>query len=278
MQIQFSNFIKNLPERPRLRLAPTPSGFLHIGNALNFTLNWLAVRSRPAGKLLLRIDDLDAERKRPEFLEDIFRTLDWLQIQPDEGPSTPDDFERNWSQRHRLDLYEKLLNSLKINDLIFACGKSRKELAAFGNEYPPEFRGQNLPLDSPDVAWRIKTPDGFPLPDFVVRRRDRKPAYQIASLADDVFFKITHLVRGQDLENSSLAQNFLAEKLGLTDFQAVEIFHHPLVKNAAGEKLSKTDGADSLKSLREAGLTRAAFFEKMAGWLDDETASVLLKN
>ena len=278
MQIQFSDFLKNLPDGPRLRLAPTPSGFLHLGNGLNFTLNWLAARSRPSGKLLLRIDDLDADRTRPEFVEDIFRTLDWLGIQPDEGPSSPDDFEQNWSQQHRLDLYETMLNSLKINDLLFACGKSRKELAVFGKNYPPEFREQNLSLDSPEVAWRVKTGPGFPLPDFVVRRRDGVPAYQIASLADDVFFKMTHLVRGHDLKESSLAQHFLAEKLGLAEFQKIEIFHHPLVKNAAGEKLSKSAGADSLKMMREGGLSREAFFAKMAGWLDAETAALLPGN
>lgn len=261
--MNFNNFIKNLPENPRFRLAPTPSGFLHIGNALNFYLNWKAARSRPSGKILLRIDDLDAERKRPEFVEDIFRTLDWLKIDWDEGPTGPDDFEKNWSQRHRIGLFEKILADLRAADLLFACGKSRRELAVFGENYPEMFRNQGLSPDAPNVSWRVKTPENLPIRDFVVRRRDGIPAYQIASLADDVFFKISQIIRGEDLRGSTESQVFLAEKLGLTPFLETKIWHHPLILDDSGTKLSKSAGANSLRSMRENGVPSQKIIEKL---------------
>ena len=82
---QFSAFLHDAGPNCRLRYAPTPSGFLHIGNALNFRLNWLVARQN-GGKILLRIDDLDAERKRPEYIADIFESLEWLGLDWDEGP------------------------------------------------------------------------------------------------------------------------------------------------------------------------------------------------
>lgn len=251
-------------------MAPTPSGFLHLGNALNFTLNWLVARLAPAGRLLLRIDDLDAERKRPEFVQDIFETLDWLGLDWDEGPQNPDDFEKNWSQNLRIELYDNLLRQLREQGLLFACAKSRRDLAPYGGAYPSEFRQQNLSLDVSGVSWRIATPPDFPLPDFVVRRKDGVPAYQLASLADDLYFGITHVVRGEDLRASTTAQQFLAECLGRQDFLAIPFLHHPLVRDARGEKLSKSAGADSLQAWRQAGGSPAAVFEATARMLDLE--------
>lgn len=244
----------------KYRLAPTPSGFLHLGNGLNFVLNWQAARHNEA-KILLRIDDLDADRKRTEFVEDIFETLRWLEIECDEGPKSASDFEKNWSQHRRLDQYFEALKILKKKNLLFACKKSRAELAKFEGKYPPEFRQQNLDFDAPDVAWRIRTPDGFAMPDFIVRRRDGLPAYQIGSVCDDIFFKITDVIRGEDLWQSTLAQRFIAEKLGWADFLKINFRHHPLVKNEVGEKLSKSAGASSLRALRLSGESSQRVFD-----------------
>ena len=262
----FSDFTQNLPDQPRLRLAPTPSGFLHLGNALNFYLNWKAARSRPGGKILLRIDDLDSDRKRPEFVEDVFLTLDWLKIDWDEGPTGPDDFEKNWSQRHRIDLFEQILKDLRAKNLLFACGKSRRELADFGEKYPipvDETGISALPLDSESVTWRVKTPPDLALSGFVARQRDGIPAYQVASLADDVHFKITHVVRGEDLQNSTEAQLFLAKKLGLSALLKIKFWYHPLILQENGEKLSKSAGANSLRSMRENGISSAQIIDKL---------------
>jgi glutamyl/glutaminyl-tRNA synthetase len=225
----------------RLRLAPTPSGFLHAGNILNFRLNHESARQKGAN-LLLRIDDLDADRKRTEYVDNIFETLQKCGIDYDEGPRDTDDFEKNWSQHHRIRLYHSLLDRLRALGLLFACRKSRTDLKPFNGQYPPEFREQGLELDMPDVAWRIKTPEGFPMPDFVVRRRDGIPAYQVASVADDLHWRITHIIRGADLEPSTMAQLFLADCLGEQRFTAIHFYHHPLLLDEKGEKISKSAG------------------------------------
>ncbi len=226
----------------RLRLAPTPSGYLHAGNALNFTHNWRAARRCAKGRLLLRIDDLDAARKRPEYVQDVFDTLARLGIDWDEGPRSAAEFEAEWSQQHRLPLYHDLLNRLRATGLLFACSKSRKDLEATGGHYPQSWRDQGLSLDAPDVTWRIRTPENFPLSDFAVRRRDGIPAYQVASLADDLHFGITHLIRGADLADSTAAQRFLAECLGETAFLNIPVWHHELLMDEQGQKLSKSAG------------------------------------
>ncbi len=280
---QFHSFAQLARAGCRLRFAPTPSGFLHIGNALNFALNWLVARLH-GGKILLRIDDLDADRKRPEYVADVFESLAWLGLDWDVGPGENDgiidrvtlshpvntlvaDFEKNWSQHRRLPLYFNALEKLRATGLLFACRKSRRDLAPFEGNYPPAFRNQNLSLDDPDVAWRIKTPPGFALPDFVVRRRDGIPAYQLASLADDVHFGITHVIRGEDLTASTQAQLYLAEYLSESNFLKINFLHHPLITDENGEKLSKSAGATSLKEMRESGAGAEIVFRKVGEML-----------
>jgi glutamyl-tRNA synthetase len=252
-----------------LRLAPTPSGFLHLGNGVNFVLN-RRLADRLNGILLLRIDDLDAERKRPEYMEDVFDTLHWLGIEWDKGPCSVADFEAHWSNRHRMAHYENTLNDLRKSGLLYACAKSRKDLAPFAGQYPVEWRQQGLSLDQPDVAWRVMTPPNFPLPDFVVRRRDGIPAYQIASLTDDLLFDISHIIRGADLESSTLAQQWLADilsrqpdpALDYARFLDIQFVHHGLVFNESGEKLSKSAGAFALRTLRLQGESPEVVFKQ----------------
>jgi len=264
-------------------MAPTPSGFLHLGNACNFVLNWLAARHAPGARLLLRIDDLDAERKRPEYVQDIFDTLHWLGLDWDDGPRSPEDFEKNWSQQHRLPLYEKTLGALRSGGHLFACAKSRRDLAPFEGDYPTQFREQHLSLDASDVTWRIKTPlprpSGLPA-DFVVRRRDGIPAYQVASLTDDLHFGITHVVRGADLIESTEAQRYLAQSLGSASFLDIHFLHHPLLLDESGGKLSKSAGAAALKTWREAGRSPGEVFQSVAHWLgvqEVQTAQEMLE-
>jgi glutamyl/glutaminyl-tRNA synthetase len=132
------------------RLAPTPSGFLHLGNAVNFTLTWLLTR-RAGGTLHLRIDDLDRARFRPAYLTNIFQTLEWLGLDYDHGPTGPDDFERHYSQRHFLAAYEATLQAARTAHphLFYACRCSRTELsraATTGSHtYPGTCRPQQVP-------------------------------------------------------------------------------------------------------------------------------------
>ena len=244
---EFRTFVQSAGPDCRLRLAPTPSGYLHTGNALNFVLNWLAARHNN-GRLLLRIDDLDAERKRPAYVHDIFDSLEWLGLDWDEGPRSAADFENNWSQHQRISLYNKQLERLRDTGLLFACQKSRSDLAPYHGKYPEVFRNQGLSLDDPNVSWRIATPPDFPMPDFVVRRRDGIPAYQIASMVDDVLFGVTHAIRGLDLEPSTQAQQWLASCMGDADFLKIKFLHHPLLLDTSGEKMSKSAGSASLQA------------------------------
>ena len=269
---EYFAFLRTIGPSSRLRLAPTPSGFLHPGNAINFVLNWLAARHAPGARLLLRIDDLDADRKRAEYVQDVFDTLHWLGLDWDEGPRDALDFEQHWSQHMRLALYHSTLDLLKERGHLFACAKSRRDLEPFKDRYPQAFRSQNCSLDDPEVAWRIRTPDDFVLPDFVVRRRDGLPAYQIASLADDRYFGITHIVRGQDLADSTAAQRYLAVCLDWAGFARVRILHHPLLLNDSGEKLSKSAGATALRRWREDGRGPAAIFQQTANLLNLDPA------
>ncbi len=261
------------------RIAPTPSGFLHIGNACNALLSYrLALRHH--AKLLLRIDDLDTERKKPAYLNDIFETLDWLGIEWELGPIGPDDFEQNWSQQHRRHLYEAMMTRLVATEQVYACALSRAQLKALATE---QCRALYLPLDARDVAWRIKTPNEQQvisdvggqkytlnlydvMPDFVVRRRDGIAAYQVASLADDLYFGVTHVVRGQDLLPSTAAQLFLADLLDEVLFKHVSWFHHPLITDINGEKLSKSAGALALQYQKNSA-TRNRIEDIVNNWL-----------
>ncbi|SHJ15393.1 glutamyl-tRNA synthetase [Hymenobacter daecheongensis DSM 21074] len=232
------------------RLAPTPSGFLHLGNAVNFVLTWLLTR-RAHGKLHLRIDDLDRARLRPQYLENIFRTIEWLGLDYDHGPAGPADFEQNYSQLHHLPAYELALQRLaQVPGLLYASTRSRTS--------PAE---TEVPFDTPGAAWRARVPPaleirfldawqgetvvplGQQMPDFVVRKKDGIAAYQLASIIDDLRLGTTLIVRGLDLQASTAAQLWLARQLPETaafNAHRIRFHHHPLLTGPDGLKLSKS--------------------------------------
>jgi len=225
----------------RFRIAPTPSGFLHEGNRMNIRL--IARRRAELGaSLLLRIDDLDAERKRPEYVDHIFDVLAEEGVMWNVGPSDPADFEARWSQRHRLDDYHALLNRLRDEGHLYACTCSRREWSGHGGDGCPRgCHARHLAFDAPDTVWRLKTDVGRGEPGFtVMRTRDGRPAYHIASISDDLRFGVTHVVRGEDLRATTELQLDIAGRLGLTSFLNITFEHHPLVLDADGHKLSKS--------------------------------------
>lgn len=258
------------------RLAPTPSGYLHAGNAINFLLTARLARQTGA-RLRLRIDDLDRERVRTEYLTDVFRSLAWLGITWHEGPTSVQEHQRNWSQQLRIPRYQALLNRLRDQGHVYACDCSRKQLA----HGVCRCRSRGYAFTSPDVAWRLQVPANTMvrvprwggrveevmlhsvMPDPVLRQRNGRPAYQIASLADDVDHATTFIVRGADLLPSTACQLYLAELLGLEQFKRVLFLHHPLERDAAGHKLSKSQGAASLKALYEAGGSKRELEERV---------------
>jgi len=266
----------------RTRIAPTPSGYLHIGNAFSFLLTALLMR-RHNGTILLRIDDIDDERKRPEYVNDIFTSLEWLGIEWQEGPTGPDDFEQNWSQHKRLDIYNEMLNRLREAQLLFACECSRKKLASLeGYAYPGTCQYKRISLDAPDVALRISVADrdivsfhdeekgdldinlGSETGSFIVRKKDGLPSYHVVSLADDVHFRMNYIVRGEDLLPSTAAQLYLAEKLRLESFRNAKFLHHKLEKDETGHKLSKTAGSISLQYMRKHGIEVSQVYKLFA--------------
>lgn len=269
----------------RTRFAPTPSGLLHWGNAFSFVVTWLIAR-KSKGSILLRIDDLDATRKRPEFVEDIFRSLDWLGLDYDVGPSGPDDFESNFSQALRLDLYREHLRSLRDTQQVFGCACSRASIQRESKDglHPPDCRDQQIELTTEAITWRVKTTDE-PLEwedhdgrrqsvnlhavmrDFVVRRKDGIPAYQLASIVDDDYFGTNFLVRGDDLLASTAAQLWLSRRMKVDHFANASFVHHRIVAGEDGSKLSKSAGAVSLQSLRKQESTPEKLYQRLSPML-----------
>lgn len=265
----------------RSRIAPTPSGYLHIGNVYSFILTWVYTRLNN-GHLLLRIDDMDGIRCRNEYLQDIFDTLQFLGIDYNEGPKDLHDFKTNFTQTIRLPQYHETLQKLVDNNQLYACVCSRKQLAANDNNRQENIcREKKLPFNTPNSALRICLEASVGIsfldeikgavnmdlktlnPDFVVRQKDRLPSYQLCSLVDDTLFGITHIVRGEDLLVSTASQLYLAATIGYASFQRIRFFHHPLIPGLTGKKLSKSAGDTSIKSMRSNGFSAKDIYKKL---------------
>lgn len=270
------------------RIAPTPSGFLHLGNLYSFLIT-KALAEKLGIKILLRIDDLDRERFKTEYVQDIFDTLDFMEIGYDLGPKNIQEFESEWSQNHRLSLYEVGLEKLKTQNLLFACDCSRKKIQQMDSSgyYLGHCQDRRIPLDRQDVAWRFNTftsdfikikeyPDAwrsYTLPEdtafFIVRKKDRLPAYQLTSVIDDLHYGVDLVIRGTDLFGSTLAQQLVAESLDDQTFKEVTFLHHKLVKGPNKEKLSKSDGSTSVQSLRKAGKKPEVVYQILGEYLEN---------
>ncbi len=270
----------------KTRLAPTPSGFLHPGNAISFIVTHTLARHF-GGKILLRIDDLDTDRMRVDCLEDIFSTLDWLDLDYDEGASGVEDFQKNYSQHTRLDLYFDALKKIGPS-VLYACKCSRKDIREQSTDglYPKTCLNKNIDFESPEITWRIHVPDETTVQfnewqqglqnidlsktvgDFVLRQKNGRPAYQLASVVDDDFFGVNFIVRGEDLLSSTASQIFVSQHITHSNFSKNVFLHHPLLTDTEGVKLSKSKGAGSLNDWREAGKSPVFLFQKAAEWLN----------
>jgi len=269
----------------KTRIAPTPSGYLHLGNIFSFSLA-VALARRAGAPILLRIDDLDRERIRKEYVEEIFETLRFLGIPWDEGPRDATELERSWSQAHRLAIYREALEQLRAEGKIFACDCSRLKVTRGSRDgmYPGTCREKGLSLDLEGCSWRVRTTGarsgkggltgvpaanggaGLPadMTDFVVRKKDGLPAYQLTSLLDDLHFGIGLVVRGEDLRASTAAQRWLAWELGREEFQKIRFVHHPLLLDEGMQKLSKSAGSQSVQFLRRHGVKPAEIYSRIA--------------
>lgn len=261
------------------RLAPTPSGYLHKGNAFNFLLTDYLVHSRN-GSLRLRMDDLDAARVNESYLNDIFDALHWLQIPWESGPRNVHEQLAQYSQLLRRKTYDIYIERLIRTGRVYACSCSR---ASLKRTERCSCKKKNLPLDLPETALRISTEHArvefddawagnctFDLHDdmhdFVIRRKDGIPAYQVVSLADDLLYETTIIVRGQDLLPGTAAQIWLARLLELKRFEEVQKYHHPLITGTHQQKLSKSAGDTSLKHFRESFRDSTLFYQQISHW------------
>lgn len=270
------------------RLAPSPSGRLHLGHARTFALAWAHARSR-SGQLRLRLEDLDRERCRPEHVQRIFRDLEWLELDWDGEPMY---------QSQRLDALREAAVRLERAGVAYRCICSRAELERAAQapqqgvsewRYPGTCRdraaqGQCEVVDRSALApaarpgaLRLRVPDGLiafddglagpqqvdvsaEVGDFVILSRNAVPAYQLAVVVDDAEQGVTEVFRGDDLLTSTARQILLQRALGLP---SPRWFHAPLVLDASGRRLAKRADDLSLETLREAGVDARAIL----GWV-----------
>lgn len=305
----------------RTRIAPTPSGYLHLGNAWSFLLTWLYAR-KAGGYVHLRIDDIDPDRYRDAYAHDIFESLQWLGLNHDGGPAKVSDFLLQRRLQETSPRHSEALRALTVapnhhdsdditsesESYLFECNCSRESIKralamanpkgiqspVAGNSlsqaiYPGTCRHRKVKDPGADLGlgqaqptalrWhvplntqvtlhdlhlgKLTLSPGQEVGDIVVRTRRGGIAYHLASIADDQALEMNFIVRGEDLLPSTGVQLALANTLGFTQFTSALFVHHPLVLRH-GQKLSKSEGAESLKSLRERGIPATAIYRYFA--------------
>lgn len=270
------------------RLAPSPTGAQHVGNARTYLLAWLHARSQ-GGRVILRIEDIDSPRVKPGAAEQAMDDLRWLGLRWDEGPDQPGE-HAPYVQTERIDRYRALLDDLKQRDLVYPCTCTRKDVETAASAphldgEPPPYAGtcrqrtpkDALALSAETFVWRLRTTDrqqslvdlyrgaamlnvAEQLGDFVVAKGSGTPAYQLAVVADDHAMEVTQVIRGDDLLPSAFRQLLLYEHFR---WSPPEFGHLPLVVGPDGRRLAKRHGDTRLSWLRSQGM-RA---ERLLGWL-----------
>ncbi len=281
----------------RLRFAPSPTGYLHVGGARTALVNWLYARSR-GGVLILRIEDTDVERSTPEMTEAILAALRWLGIDWDEGP---------FFQSERGALYREAARDLLAKGAAYRCYCRPEDLeakreAARAKGVPPVYDRACLRLtdaeraakDAAGAPWaaRFRVPEGETIiddlvmgevrfqhaniEDFVLLRNDGHPTYHLSVVVDDVDMRITHVIRGADHISNTPKQILLYRALG----KPVPRFGHlPLILGPDKTRLSKRHGATSVESYRDSGILPEAMvnFLALLGWSPGEGQEVLAR-
>jgi glutamyl-tRNA synthetase len=272
------------------RLAPSPTGAQHVGNARTYLIAWLSARSR-SGRVLLRIEDIDSPRTRAGAAAGAIDDLRWLGLDWDGEPVV---------QTTRLPLYEQALATLRAAEKVYPCCCTRSDIERAasaphldheGPVYPGTCSGRKA-VDALELeragrpfCWRFRVPEQSPAfvdgfrgtcaidlravgGDFVVWKAARTPAYQLSVVVDDGAAGVTEVVRGDDLVPSTPRQLLLYEALGLP---APRFVHVPLVVGPDGRRLAKRHGDTRLAALREAGVRPGMLLGLLAwscGWID----------
>lgn len=284
-----------MTQKIRTRFAPSPTGFIHLGNIRSALYPWAFARAN-RGDFILRIEDTDLERSTQASVDVILEGMQWLELSHDEGP---------FYQMQRMDRYKEVLAQLQAKGYVYPCYMSMEELDALrekqmANKEKPRYdgtwrpeEGKVLPAIPEGVkpVLRFKTPkDGIvawedkckgriefqnsELDDLVIARPDGTPTYNFCVCVDDMDMNITHVIRGDDHVNNTPRQIHIFEALGA----AVPVFAHlPTVLNEQGEKMSKRNGAKAVTQYRDEGYLPDAMVNYLArlGWShgDDEIFS-----
>ena len=291
---------------PRVRIAPSPTGNLHIGTARAALFNYLFAKNQN-GVFVLRIEDTDIERSDKKYEQSIFDGLRWLGIDPDEGPEQGGPYAP-YRQTERTETYEKYIRQLLAEGKAFYCFHSEKELAEEKGRMMAEKRvllhscthrdtapaeAHARAAETSDFIIRFKTPAGRRieftdlirgtvafesdlLGDFSIAKRPNVPLYNFAVVADDYEMKITHVIRGEDHITNTPKQMLIAETLG---FPMPEYAHLPLILGPDRSKLSKRHGATSIDEYRAQGYLPEALFNFMAlvGWNPGDDREIMSK-
>ncbi len=273
-------------ESVRVRFAPSPTGYFHIGSARTALFNYLFAKHN-GGALILRIEDTDKERSKPEFTEDIIESLKWLGIEWEEGP---------YFQSERISIYKNYLEKLLEEGKAYYCFCTPEELEAkrqeqMGRGIAPIYDGKCADLPLEEAKEKIKKGenaiirfkilpkkvhfndlvrgkiefDTSLIGDVAIAKDLETPLYNFSVVVDDYEMKISHVIRGEDLMPNTPKQILLQEALG---FNRVEYGHLPLILGSDRSKLSKRDGATSLRDYRDEGYLPEAFINFLAflGW------------
>ena len=263
---------------PRVRFAPAPTGFLHVGSARTALFNWLFARHN-GGEMLLRVEDTDASLKTQAFVDAIIEPLRWLGLDWDSGP---------YFQSERRSLHEAAIEQLVANGAAYYCDLTREQIEAKAAEagLPAGYHGWSRDRgvsDGPGAVVRFRCPDdgatvvndivrgrvSFPneaLEDFVIRRSDGSPTFHVANAVDDHDMGITHVIRGEDLLNTTPRVQLLWQALGYGESPVYA--HLPLLVNAKRQKLSKRRDDVALEEYRRRGYLPEAVVNYLAllGW------------
>ncbi len=283
---------KDIPYRTRL--APSPTGALHLGNARTFLFSWLRARSL-CGEIIMRIEDLDHPKVKPEKIGEIYTDLKWLGLDWDEGPQSLNPEITTYGpyiQSERQNFYSEAFEQLRQQGDIYPCTCTRADIQAAqsaphaGDElfYPNLCRDkytdpEHAERESGKVpAWRFHAPQGESVftdnfcgtqiedlqlfsGDFVIARNEKSAAYQLAVVVDDNAMDITEVIRADDLLPSTHRQIALYEALGM---RPPEFLHLPLVIGEDGRRLAKRHGDTRISQIRNETKTSA---QKVIGWL-----------
>ena len=282
------------------RLAPSPTGALHLGNARSFLLAWLSAR-RQNGQVILRIEDLDSPRVKPWSLASTIDDLQWLGLDWDTGPTSKDSLSGDSAhlQSSRLARYHEVFAALQNSGRIYPCTCSRKDVEEalsaphdlsaaegltalegpiyprtcfrrFQNKLPPQDTGRiayRWHFEEDQIEWRDdllgqqKCSPAKQLGDFVLARGDRTPAYQLAVVVDDYDMGVTEVIRGDDLVASTFRQISLLQALG---WPGPKYTHLPLMVGSDGRRLAKRHGDTRLGYFRQLGITPEAIVGYLA--------------